>query len=155
MALLPTLAEQILNNMDVEQLTFELKMKSTSKVKGRPSSPEITNGVLGPSSGFLLPRNLSRTRDDETRSEASADSIATTTDSQGLDTISPESTSHLAHSTTSWVENLSASGSLREMSSPGVGSDRSDINLSDSITSVGSGMTSMSTLVSPTFLSVM
>jgi peroxin-3 len=140
MALLPTLAEQILSDMDVERLTEELK--NMSKQKSHRPQPEVDHAGPSSMSDFLVPNGPQSTREDETRSEASADSFATTSDSQAVDATSVTSP-NLSSSTTSWVDNMSSTSSIQEMSSPGVGSG---LCLSDSITSVGSGMTSMSAL---------
>ncbi|TFL07686.1 Peroxin-3 [Pterulicium gracile] len=140
LALLPTLAEQILMDMDVERLTTELQNMSKSK-RQQLLSPQLA--IEGPShSEFLIPQNMPRSGDDEARSEASVGSTSTS-DLQVVDPNSPSSTSHLSYSTTSWVENMSDASSVPESRSPLVGSE---LNLSDSVTSMGSGVTSASAL---------
>lgn len=129
-------------DMDVERLTTELQNMSKSK-RQQLLSPQLA--IEGPShSEFLIPQNMPRSGDDEARSEASVGSTSTS-DLQVVDPNSPSSTSHLSYSTTSWVENMSDASSVPESRSPLVGSE---LNLSDSVTSMGSGVTSASALVS-------
>ena len=141
MGLLPSLADKIQNGMDVEQIMAELQALTRPKSRtASPSTLPLQTESTVPSE-FLLPRHPGQNHDDS-RSEGDTESVASSSASH-YDTASGCS-SILDGSTSSWVDQLSSTASLVNVSSPpGVVSD-----LSDSITSATSLATSSYAVVS-------
>ncbi|KAL0947693.1 hypothetical protein HGRIS_013778 [Hohenbuehelia grisea] len=108
MALIPTLAEQIIQEMDVESLTSELQALSrASKAAQIPTTPDPTLIPPHPNSAASL---TSSTNPDHDNHDARSDTESLT-HSVATSAPSEDAPSQLEYSSQSWVENMSATTS--------------------------------------------
>ena len=139
MALIPTLGEQILVELDVEGVTHDLQTKSRAfREAPEPSpAPELSESSMASS--------IQLVQDADTRSDAGSASVSSLS-------TQDEGSSHLGDSTQSWdqMSNSNQSSQPREASSPSAGPAEllAVPQLSDSITTASSSLSYANNLVS-------
>ncbi|KII91963.1 hypothetical protein PLICRDRAFT_173744 [Plicaturopsis crispa FD-325 SS-3] len=135
MALMPTIGEQILKEMDVEGVTNELQSKSkASKAASALRSRSISPSPIAPSQSSLA-SSAELLHEGDARSDAGSTSVSSHSGAND--------SSNLGESSTSWVDNFSAEGSERHPSFVGEARPALDFagaHLSDSITTASSAL---------------